>query len=109
MKKMIFVFFAAYLWSYAIFNATKADANEYNTAVIGHVVSETIKGTDIDHSALLEAEMSKIAHQFALQMTFTMQKHLPQILEGIAADIRLKADNKYKCSLLEGGTYECKE
>lgn len=86
-----------------------AKANDYNTAVIGHVVSETIKGTDIDHTALLEAEVSKLAHQFALQMTFVMQQHLPQILEGLAADIRLKADNKYKCSLLEGGTYECKD
>ena len=84
-----------------------AKANDYNTAVIGHVVSETIKGTDIDHTALLEAEMSKIAHQFAIQMTFVMQKHLPQILEGLAADIRLKADKEYKCSLMEDTTYKC--
>jgi len=107
MKKMIFLLAILWLGLNAFANSVKA--NEYNTAVIGHVVSETIKGTDIDHSALLEAEMSKIAHQFALQMTFVMQKHLPQILEGIAADIRLKADNKYKCSLLENGTYECQE
>ena len=75
--------------------------------MIGHVVSETIKGTDIDHSALLEAEMSKIAHQFAIQMTFVMQKHLPQILESLAADIRLQADKEYKCSLMEDTTYKC--
>ena len=84
-----------------------AKANDYNTAVIGHVVSETIKGTDIDHTALLEAEMSKIAHQFAIQMAFVMQKHLPQILEGLAADIRLKADKEYKCSLMKDTTYKC--
>ena len=107
MKKVIFLLAILWLGLNAFANSVKA--NEYNTAVIGHVVSETIKGTDIDHSALLEAEMSKIAHQFALQMTFVMQKHLPQILEGLAADIRLQADNKYKCKLLEGGTYECKE
>lgn len=107
MKKVIFLLAIVWLSLSAFANSVKA--NDYNTAVIGHVVSETIKGTDIDHSALLEAEMSKIAHQFALQMSFVMQKHLPQILEGIAADIRLKADNKYKCSLLEGGTYECQE
>ena len=103
------IFLLAILWLGLNAFANSVKANEYNTAVIGHVVSETIKGTDIDHSALLEAEMSKLAHQFALQMTFVMQKHLPQILEGIAADIRLKADNKYKCSLLENGTYECQE
>jgi len=107
MKKVIFLLAIIWLGLNAFANSVKA--NEYNTAVIGHVVSETLKGTDIDHTALLEAEMSKIAHQFALQMTFVMQKHLPQILEGLAADIRLQADNKYKCKLLEGGTYECKE
>tara|TARA_Y100000004_G_C8641237_1_gene297149 strand:+ start:212 stop:535 length:324 start_codon:yes stop_codon:yes gene_type:complete len=107
MKKVIFLLAILWLSLNAFANSVKA--NEYNTAVIGHVVSETLKGTDIDHTALLEAEMSKIAHQFALQMTFVMQKHLPQILEGLAADIRLQADNKYKCKLLEGGTYECKE
>jgi len=107
MKKVIFLLAILWLGLNAFANSVKA--NEYNTAVIGHVVSETLKGTDIDHTALLEAEMSKIAHQFALQMTFVMQKHLPQILEGLAADIRLQADNKYKCKLLEGGTYECKE
>ena len=84
-----------------------AKANDYNTAVLGHVVSETIKGTDMDHSALLEAEVSKLAHQFALQMTYVMQKHLPQILEGLAADIRLQADKEYKCSLMEDTTYKC--
>ena len=84
-----------------------AKANDYNTAVLGHVVSETIKGTDMNHSALLEAEVSKLAHQFALQMTYVMQKHLPQILEGLAADIRLQADKEYKCSLMEDTTYKC--
>ena len=105
MKKLIFLLAILWLGLSAFANTVKA--NDYNTAVIGHVVSETIKGTDIDHTALLEAEMSKIAHQFALQMTYVMQKHLPQILEGLAADIRLKADNKSKCKLLEDSTYEC--
>ena len=105
MKKLIFLLAILWLGLSAFANSVKA--NDYNTAVLGHVISETIKGTDIDHTALLEAEMSKIAHQFALQMTFVMQKHLPQILEGLAADIRLKADNKYKCKLLEDSTYEC--
>ena len=50
----------------ALNNSVKAD--EYNTAVIGHVVSETIKGTDMDHQKLLEAEMSKMAHTFTLQL-----------------------------------------
>tara|TARA_B100000902_G_C26991409_1_gene755240 strand:- start:295 stop:621 length:327 start_codon:yes stop_codon:yes gene_type:complete len=85
-----------------------AKANDYNTAVVGHVISETVKGTDIDHTAILESEMNKIAYAFALEMTSVLEKHLPYILEGIAADIRLKADNEYKCNLYKGTNYECK-
>ena len=54
-----------------------AKADDYNTAVIGHVVSETIKGTDMDHQKLLEAELSKMAHTFALQMANVLQELLP--------------------------------
>jgi len=32
-----------------------------------------------------------------------MQVYLPAILDGIAADLRMKADEKYKCKLLENG------
>ena len=34
-------------------------------------------------------------------MVDVIEKHLPNILESIAADIRLKADSKYKCALLK--------
>ena len=35
-------------------------------------------------------------------MTDVLEKHLPQILEGLeAAEIRMNADSKYKCSLLK--------
>ena len=107
MKKLLIINLIFGFICLAVPFAVKAD--DKTTATVSHVISETIKGTDIDHTALLEAEMSKIAHQFAIQMTFVMQKHLPQILEGLAADIRLKADKEYKCKLLEGGTYECNQ
>ena len=38
------MFFVFYIWSYAIFNATRADANEYNTAVIGHIIQTKVNG-----------------------------------------------------------------
>ena len=41
-----------YLWSYAIFNATKADANEYNKAVIGHIIQTKVSGGSVDTSVL---------------------------------------------------------
>ena len=107
MKKLIFMFFVVYIWSYAIFNATRADANEYNTAVIGHIITQKVQGNNVDTS-VLEAEMQKLVYSFATEMTFIVQKHLPNILEGIASEMRQNADKVYKCKLLEGGSYECK-
>lgn len=103
MRKSLFITFAVfvYIWSFSIFNAVKA--NEYNTAVIGHVISETIKGTDIDHSKLLEQELQKLAHNYAIEMANILQTYLPAILDGIAAELRMKADESYKCKLLENG------
>jgi len=102
MRKSLFTLFLAfvYIWSWSIFNVVKAD--DYNKAVIGHVISETVKGTDIDHSKLLEQELQKLAHNYAIDMLNIMQQYLPAVLDGIAADLRMKADKKYKEELLNG-------
>jgi len=86
-----------------------AKANEYNEAVVGHVISETIKGTDMDHSKLLEAEMSKMAHTFALQMVDVLQQHLPYIMDSVMTQLRLDLDKKHKCLLLKDSKIEDKE
>ena len=59
------MFFVFYIWSYAI-SSTKADANEYNTAVIGHIIQTKVNGGSVDTS-VLEAEMHKLAYNFALK------------------------------------------
>ena len=81
-------------------------ANEYNKAVIGHVIQSTVNGTNVDTSKLFEQEIQKLAHQFAIESITILQAYLPQILEGIATDLRLKADTEYKCKLLEGSKIE---
>ena len=78
-------------------------ANDKTTVVVGHVVSETIKGTDIDISYIMEKELEAVAHQFLIESISILQAYLPAILEGVASDMRLKADEKYKCKLLENG------
>ena len=78
-------------------------ADDKTTAVIGHVISETIKGTDIDVSYIMEKELEGAAHKFLIEATSILQMYLPAILEGVAADLRLKADKEYKCRLLENG------
>ena len=89
-----------------------AKADDYNTAVIGHVISETIKGTDIDHQKLLEAEMSKMAHTFTLQLVNVLQEHLPYIMDSVMTQLRLDLDKRHKCLLLKDskiGDKECQD
>ena len=78
-------------------------ANDKTTVVVGHIISETIKGTDIDISYIMEKELEGAAHKFLIEATSILQMYLPAILEGVAADLRLKADKEYKCRLLENG------
>jgi hypothetical protein len=96
MKKVIIGFIAFWLSFNLLYN--HANAGEYEQAVIGHVITNS---SEIDKNALLEAEIEKIGHQFALEMVTVMQQYLPAIIDGAMADLRLKLDSKYKCSLLE--------
>ncbi len=106
MKKLILML--AILWLGLNAFAKSVQANDYNTAVIGHVITQKIQGNNVDTS-VLEAEMQKLVYNFTLEMTGVIEKHLPNILEGIAADIRLKADSQYKCSLLKDSKIKDKE
>ena len=93
------------LWGFKTANA----GEEYNKAVIGHVIQSTVNGTNVDVSKLMEGELEKLAHQFAIESISILQAYLPAILDGVATDLRLKADKEYKCALLEGSKIEDKE
>jgi ERCC4-type nuclease len=85
-----------------------AKANDYNTAVIGHIITQKIQGNNVDTS-VLEAEIHKLTYKFALEMTSVLEKHLPNILESIASELRSKADSEYKCQLLKNSKIKDKE
>ena len=106
MKKLILIL--AVLWFGLNAFAKSVQADDYNTAVVAHVIKENISGNGVDMS-VLESEMQKLAYDFALQMTDVLEKNLPVILESLAAEIRMNADSKYKCSLLKGSKIEDKE
>jgi len=74
---------------------SQAKADDYNTAVVAHVIKENISGNGVDMS-VLEAEMAKLAYKFSLEMTSVFEKHLPSILESIAKELQMKADEMYK-------------
>ena len=101
MKKLLIIAFIFNLICLAVPFAVQA--NDKTTATVGHVVSETIKGSDIDISYIMEKELEAIAHKFMIESISILQAYLPAILEGVASDMRLKADENYKCKLLENG------
>ena len=78
-------------------------ANDKTIATVGHIISEKISNNDIDVSYIMEKELEAVAHQFLIESISILQAYLPAILDGVAADLRLQADNKYKCKLLENG------
>ena len=81
-------------------------ANEYNKAVIANVIQNKVNGTNVDVSKLMEQELEKIAHQFALESINIIQQYLPTILDGVFAEMRMKADKEYKCALLKDSKIE---
>jgi len=97
-NKLIVTLLIANAFIWGAFLPSNAKANDYNTAVIGHVITNT---NEIDKQALLESEMAKIGHKYALEMVSIMQEYLPSIIDGAMADLRLKLDAKHKCLLLK--------
>ena len=78
-------------------------ANDKTIATVGHIISEKISNNDIDVSYIMEKELEAVAHQFLIESISILQAYLPAILDGVAADLRLKVDEAYKCKLLENG------
>ncbi len=62
MKYLITV--AVIMWG--AFFYTNAKANDYNTATITHIITETIKGTDIDYKDITNSEVQRKVHKINL-------------------------------------------
>ena len=99
MKKLLIINLIFGFICLAVPFAVKAD--DKTTATVSHVISETIKGTDIDHGKLLEQEISKLGHDMALQMVSILQQHLPYIMDGVITELKLELDKTHKCLLLK--------
>jgi len=102
MKKFVITVILLNTFIWFALSSFKASANDKTTVTVSHIITETIKGTDIDTSAILEKELQNLAHNYTIDMINIIQVYLPSILDGIAADLRMKADKKYKEELLNG-------
>jgi len=76
--------------------ANTVKANDYNAAVIGHLITQKVTNQPIDISKLMEQELSRAAHLFAIDSINILQKYLPAILDKMATELRLEADKNYK-------------
>ena len=96
MKKLILLL-ALLFWGLTAFqNSVKA--NDYTTAVIGHVIQNH---KEIDHGKLLENEMNRLMHSVSIEMVSILQKHLPYIMDGVMTELKLELDKTHKCLLLK--------
>ena len=105
--KTFLIIVCVWIWGLFLWFSSAANANDYNEAGAGHVITQTIQDNSIDTSGL-EAEIQKIAHSFSLEMISAFEKHLPSILDSISAQLRAEADKKYKCAL-QSDEYKNKE
>lgn len=96
----------ALLWWGLTSFSNSVKANEYTTAVIGHVVQNH---KDIDHSKLLENEMNRLMHLMSIEMVSILQKHLPYIMEGVMTELKLELDKTQKCLLLKDSKIKDKD
>ena len=83
--------------------------DSYNEAVAGHIITQKVQNNDMDHSAVANAELNRQMHQLSLQILAVVFDNMPDILDGISAQMRLEADKMYKCSLQDDyKNKECK-
>ena len=104
MKKLILIL--ALLWFGLVSFQNSVKANDYNTAVIGHVIQNH---KDIDHNKLFEAEMTKLMHSVSIEMVSILQKHLPYIMDGVMTELKLELDKTHKCLLLKDSKIKDKD
>ena len=109
MRKQLFYTFIVlvYIWSWSIFNAV--NANERLETTTGHVIVETVKGTDIDQMKILEGELQNLAHKFALEIIPIIEASLPLIMDRVMTDLRLELDKQHKCLLLKDSKIKDKD
>ena len=106
MKKFVITLIIVNGLIWGLLSNIQAKANDYATTVMGHVIQNH---KEIDHSKLLEAEMSKLMHSVSIEMVSILQKHLPYIMDNVMTELRLELDKTQKCLLLNDSKIKDKD
>ena len=99
----VLVLFSLILFSFP------AHSQSYEEDVGANVITETLVGGGVDHQKIMANELERIMHRHTIEVLGVLSEHLPHVLKGLQTELKLKADLKYKCSLLEGTKYPCEE
>ena len=70
MKKLILILAVLWFGLNAFANSVKAD--DYNKAVIGHIIQTKVNGTNVDVNALMSYELERLAHKYSIEMQFQL-------------------------------------
>ena len=76
-----------------------AKADDKNTAIVGHIITQVIQNNEMDTTEVLTYEIEKLMHQFSIDITTVLLQYMPSILDSISAELRQELDKHYKCSL----------
>ena len=106
MKKLIFILAVLWLGLSAFANSVKAETK--TETLIGHVITQSIQGNDMDHAEVMGNELKALMHQYSIEMTHILLQHMPNILDTISAQLRQELDKNFKCSL-QSDDYKNKE
>ena len=106
MKKFVITVIIVNGLIWGLLSNIQAKANDYTTAVIGHVIQNH---KEIDHGKLLENEMNRLMHSVSIEMVSILQKHLPYIMEGVMTELKLELDKTHKCLLLKDSKIKDKD
>ena len=77
MKKLILILLLVWFGLNAF--AKSVSANDYNTAVVAHIIKEKISGNNVDTSVL--EELQRLMHLYALEMLMLLKNIYQNILE----------------------------
>ena len=90
-----------------LLHKNSAMSDEKTETIVGHVITQTIQGNDMDHAEVMTNELNALMHKFSIEMTDVLLQYMPSILDSISAELRQQLDKKYKCSLQ--GDYKNKD
>ncbi len=78
-----------------VFVIFPAKAQTYNEAVLGHIITENIRG-GINNEAVMQAELQRAAYIFGMKSIDILESYLPSMLDGVKRDLQIEVEEKYK-------------